>query len=337
MQSGQKKGRDSRVFLSRYAAVQSRTSGEARRQGLLIGLELNAVGRRVRNELVTRFRVGLACVIIVTGLLQHVQTQSLVINSQMRHSRGQQVVPFYEGWYQGSDGLIRASFGYVNLNLDEILDIPVGPDNVVMPGPVDQGQPTHFLPGHQKGVFVVTLRKDRSTTEITWTLSIRGKTMSVPSNLGSLYQIEGLVSHGGSSPGNTPPVLKFIPKGTAGQGPKGLTMDATVETTVRREVSFDVWITDDGLPTESRPLVIRSLQGAQRRRPRRGLSVTWSKYRGPGVVRFSDLSPSIKGSSATTSATFMESGEYMLRVLVSDGSGFNGCCWTNGYVRVFVK
>ena len=209
--------------------------------------------------------------------------QAPTINSQMRHARGQSVVPFYEGWYEDADGRAYASYGYVNLNLEEMLDIPVGPDNAIAPDLADQGQPTHLLPGHQKGVFVVTLPKERSATEVTWTLSVRGETMSVPSNLGPLYQIEGLITHGGSFPGNTPPVLKFAPDGASGKGPRGLTRATVIETTVQTEVPLDVWVSDDGLPGKLDPFVVRSAQTARRRRQGRagpGVSVTWSKYRG---------------------------------------------------------
>jgi hypothetical protein len=232
---------------------------------------------------------------------------------------------------------VHAGFGYVNLNSSEELDIPIGTDNVIVPGPTDQGQPTHFLSGHQKGVFTVALPKDRPDTEVAWTLTVRGQTMSVPSNLGPLYQIEAMVMTGGPFPGNTPPVLRFESQGASIQGPSGMTRATPVAISTQAEAPLDVWVTDDGLPGELSPLVVRSLQGGQRQRRGRQMSVTWSKYRGPGDVNFSDPSPSIEQSQASTSVTFSEPGEYMLRVLASDGSGLSGCCWTNGYVRASVE
>ena len=41
--------------------------------------------------------------------------QAPTINSQMRHARGQNVVPIYEGWYEDAAGRVHASYGYVNL------------------------------------------------------------------------------------------------------------------------------------------------------------------------------------------------------------------------------
>ena len=74
--------------------------------------------------------------------------------------------------------------------------------------------------------------------------------------------------------------------------------------------------------------------------------VGWSKYRGPGPVAFGDAQPALDAAgSATTTATFGEPGEYVLRVLVWDESGGQRavmaggffCCWTNGYVTVEVR
>ena len=116
-----------------------------------------------------------------------------------------------------------------------------------------------------------------------------------------------------------------------------MTRATPVAISTQAEATLDVWVTDDGLPGELSPLVVRSLQGGQRLRRGRQMSVTWSKYRGPGDVNFSDPSPSIEQSRASTSVTFSEPGEYMLRVLASDGSGLSGCCWTNGFVRARVE
>ena len=53
----------------------------------------------------------------------------------------------------------------------------------------------------------------------------------------------------------------------------------------------------------------------------------------PGVVAFS--------GKASTTATFSEPGEYILRVVANDWSGDGGrgfqCCWSNAQVKVSVK
>ena len=61
----------------------------------------------------------------------------------------------YEGCVGGSDGTRYFLFGYMNRNWEEELDVPVGPENGFSPGPVDQGQPTHFLPRRNRFVFRV--------------------------------------------------------------------------------------------------------------------------------------------------------------------------------------
>ena len=284
-----------------------------------------------------RVQIGVVVLTVLGGVWVCGQGQQPAINSQMRHATGQVVTPIYEGWFTDASGTVRASYGYVNLNSAETLDIPIGPNNVLAPGRVDQGQPTHFLPGHQKGVFTVVLPEDRADTELTWSLSIRGQTMSLPANLDPPYRIEGLVTKGGPWPGNTPPELRFDPKGVSGQGPAGLTMPEPIATDTKTAAALDVWMTDDGLPGELAPLVVRSAQSGQRQRRRRQMSVKWSKYRGQGEVTFADPSPPLERGRASTTVTFSQPGDYMLRVLGSDGSGLNGCCWTNGYVRATVQ
>ena len=83
------------------------------------------------------------------------------------------------------------------------------------------------------------------------------------------------------------------------------------------------------------------------------VTVAWSKFRGPGEVTFSSDRPPVEKASfkapdtavfsgtATTTATFSEPGEYILRVVANDWSGDGGrgfqCCWSNAQVKVTVK
>jgi hypothetical protein len=57
------------------------------------------------------------------------------------------------------------------------------------------------------------------------------------------------------------------------------------------------------------------------------------EVKAPGVVAFS--------GKASTTATFSEPGEYVLRVMANDWSGDGGrgfqCCWSNAQVKVSVK
>src|SRR3989442_3726700 len=73
--------------------------------------------------------------------------------AQIRYSSGQNVVPVYEGWERNPDGSLNMVFGYMNRNYEELVDIPIGPENMIEPGLPDQGQPTQFYPRRQEFVF----------------------------------------------------------------------------------------------------------------------------------------------------------------------------------------
>jgi hypothetical protein len=82
--------------------------------------------------------------------------------------------------------------------------------------------------------------------------------------------------------------------------------------------------------------------------PSGDVNITWTKYRGPGDVTFSQgrLPVMLKGNFTTfqkaeTTATFSAPGEYILRAVANDSSGDGGggdqCCWTTAHVKVTVK
>src|ERR1041384_1302564 len=72
------------------------------------------------------------------------------------HESGQSVTGAFEGWFPNADGSISLLAGYFNRNAKQEFDISPGPNNRIEPGGPDQGQPTHFLPGRQWGVFTIT-------------------------------------------------------------------------------------------------------------------------------------------------------------------------------------
>lgn len=245
------------------------------------------------------------------------------------HASGQSVTPAYEGWYPNPDGTFSLSFGYFNRNYEERLDVPVGPDNRFEPGPADRGQPTHFLPRRQTGVFTVTVPADFGDGALTWSLTSHGKTWAIPGRLRPEWRIDALRE---VTSGNTPPVVRFAPGGKPGQGPGGVR--ARLEAEAGAPVELALRAMDDGVRT-----FVRS-----QRPPTLGL--VWSKYRGPGAVRFGAVEPAIGADGrAVTTATFDAPGDYVLRVLAWDDSGPQGptmavgfqCCWTNAYVDVRVQ
>jgi hypothetical protein len=252
------------------------------------------------------------------------------------HDSGQSVTGAFEGWFPNSDGSFSLLFGYLNRNFKQEPDIPIGAENRIEPGGPDQGQPTHFLPRRQWGVFTVTVPKDFGTKKVVWTLVANGKTTEVPGSLNSLWELSPFVD----ATRNTPPFLAFQEAGPFVQGPRGQT--TALSTTFPNPVALTLWTADDAsvIPGATRP-----------RTP--AVTLGWSKFRGPGTVSFSSERPSIENATfkapeqttfsgkATTSASFSEPGEYVLQVVANDWSGEGGrgfqCCWTNAQVKVSVK
>jgi hypothetical protein len=85
-------------------------------------------------------------------------------------------------------------------------------------------------------------------------------------------------------------------------------------------------------------------RGAAEFTPAPRLAITWTKFRGPGDVKFDNAKPTIDvadAGKATTNVTFAAPGDYILRVEGNDSTGSGGggfqCCWTNAHVAVNVK
>jgi hypothetical protein len=247
-------------------------------------------------------------------------------------SSGQTVTPAFEGWYRNPDGSYSISFGYYNRNSEETLEIPIGPDNNISPGPANQGQPTHFETRRHWGVFAVRVPADFGDKKVVWTLKVRGQTWAIPGSLHPNWQIDALEGEAGS--GNTPPVLKFSQRGPEGGGPGGITGETTLHAAAGQPIKVDVWAKDDGKAV-----------GNISREGRAGqfVTLTWFKHQGPGSVTFEPPNPRVSAGEglATTNATFSEPGEYVIRVRANDASGIAGaghaqCCWSNGFVKVIV-
>src|SRR5258707_15000581 len=103
-----------------------------------------------------RYRiVGGLIVMVLLVLPRMVGSQEPTIADRMgvRHWSGQGVSPVYEGFDKNPDGTYNLWFGYMNLNWQGQLDIPLGPNNTFEPGNADRGQPTHFAQRLQKDKF----------------------------------------------------------------------------------------------------------------------------------------------------------------------------------------
>jgi len=251
------------------------------------------------------------------------------------HNQGQSITGAFEGWFANPDGTFSILLGYYNRNAKEELDIPVGADNRIEPGGPDYGQPTHFLPGRMWGIFTIKVPMDFGDRSLTWTIVANGKPTVIPMNLNTLWEVSPFVE----ATGNTPPYLGFSESGPFVNGPAGQT--TSMAATLGNPLNLTVWAADDanvvpGMPKPRTPAV----------------TIGWSKYRGPGNVTFSNAHPNVEKSDFkapkteftgkfSTTATFSEEGDYILRVVANDWTGEGGrgfqCCWSNAMVKVSVK
>ena len=55
------------------------------------------------------------------------------------HESGQSITGAFEGWFKNPDGTVSLLAGYFNRNLKQAMDIPIGPNNKLEPGGLDQG------------------------------------------------------------------------------------------------------------------------------------------------------------------------------------------------------
>ena len=284
-----------------------------------------------------------ASAIFSIGLLQG---QSLPFEPALE--AGQSITGAYEGWFANPDGSFSMLVGYFNRNTKESVDIPLGPNNQIQPGGPDYGQPTHFLPGRGWGIFTVKVPKDFGEKKLTWTIVANGKPTAIKLWLNKDYEISPFSSAADVGPdADTPPTLRFQDfkdPGPMVQGPQGLSTTRTA--TVGEPLPITVWLSDDGKWFSNSGAKPRNLGPIP-------VTVTWSKYRGPGTVTFSKEKPVAEklpsgdpkfvfNGKATTTASFSEPGEYVLHVTINDYSGEGGgggfqCCWSNGTVNVTVK
>ena len=308
--------------------------------------------------------------------------------SQSIRERGSSLTGAFEGWYYGKDGATYALVGYFNRNTKQEFDIPVGPNNRVEPGGPDLGQPTHFSPGRQWGVFAVKLPRDLGNKRLSWTLVANGFTNTITLHTQPDYIVEPYMDAANK---NTPPVIKFDQAGEGFTGPPS-EIAAKYTATVGVPLALTTYATDEGPkinvpetgggrgrgrgrgtaaepdaaarggdPAAARGGDAAAARGAepgaapQGRGAARGgrggefllaarLAVTWTKFRGPGDVKFDNAKPTVdipNAGKATTNATFSAPGDYILRIEGNDSTGSGGggfqCCWTNAYVAVTVK
>ena len=263
----------------------------------------------------------LALLFAAAGGAQVTQFSERVFNEQVLRPRGQPVIPLYEGYYPNPDGTYEICFGYFNLNTEEDVDIPLGPNNVIEPAEFDGMQPTHFdrVPeGNYRRrfcVFTVNVPADFGQQEVLWTLNTHGEAITTPGRVLLSYILDEPDSGGR---GIIAPVLRFEEDGPEFKGRTGFT-GAPLTVAVGDPLTLSALVDHPGNRTWQ----------------------AWTLHQGPGQVEFTEPEFWVANADGvgTTSARFDEPGEYLIRVQAIDSptSSFEfHCCWTNGYIPVTV-
>jgi hypothetical protein len=263
--------------------------------------------------------------------------------SEPRRQFGTSVTGAFEGWFENADGSRTFLVGYLNRNGTQAIDVPIGENNRIEPGGPDMGQPAHFLPGRQWGMFTVTVPKAFTSADerLTWTIVANGQSTSIPLRLHPDYNINPFSD---VAIKNTPPSIRLAENGAAAKGPLAL-LSSAPERTVAKSASLTLplWVDDDGRFSNATMAPPSKLPTP--------VELIWSKYRGPGTVTFDKVPPAMEilaggpintpfRGKSTATARFSEPGDYVLHVTANDFSGEGGsgelCCWSTALVKVRV-
>jgi hypothetical protein len=275
------------------------------------------------------------------GALTAIAAGQNEVTNNFKYNSGQDVQPIFEGWSHNPDGTFDMHFGYLNRNWVEEPAVPIGPNNNIDPGGPDRGQPAYFYPRTNRNLFAVTVPKDFGKKEVTWTLTVNGKTEKAVGWLQPEWEID---KAGGASVGgrqdeefkkNKAPVLNVEASATSITMPAALTLTSNV--------------TDDGLPKpvtgprkapvgqETPPLLqggvsdapvnVPQVAGRGRQAGAAGaagggtppaLTVTWMVWRGPAGADIQPRTAPVKDGKAQATVKFSKPGEYVLRAGAND-------------------
>jgi hypothetical protein len=281
------------------------------------------------------------------GAIVSAQGPSVILPGAPKLGFGASVTPAYDGWFDNADGSHSYLVGYYSRNWTEEVDIPIGPNNHFEPGILDRGQPTHFLPNRNFGMFLITMPKDFGPTDrIWWVLTLNGITTRVPFHRSPDFNLTPLKGSEEASNGtyDEPPTLRFTAGGPAIKGPTASLANAISRTaTVNQPMPLELFVEDDAhytngtnaMPTRAPTLVTAFVE----------------KYRGPGYVWADGFNyfTTTKGGKilepyagkAEGTVTFYTPGDYIVHVTIDDttgrGGGASGCCWTTAMIKVAVK
>jgi len=202
------------------------------------------------------------------------------------NSNGNFVAPYFDGFYRNADGSYTLSFGFMNRNDEDLIEIPLGPDNFIEPADYDGAQPTSFpvvsysgFGGpRERGVFGVVVPADFEG-DVVWTLTTDGYTTKVPGRLHGRFQgVIGFesayeLSTTPQAEGSLRPTIRFTENGEDVWGLAGLWSQRSYTTRVGRPIEVEFWAHDRG------------------ERELKDVNMTLWKHQGPvgGMIAFESL------------------------------------------------
>lgn len=298
--------------------------------------------RQITTRVLAVALMGLIAAPLYAQLPAHLRDYPLA----SRKASGDLVGPMFNGWIKNEDNSVTMIFGFVNRNREQIVDIPLGPNNYLEPAMFDGAQPTHFpvysrrgfVGLQERGAFAVTLPPEMADTEVVWTLKHAGKSYSVPGRTSSTaYEM----SSGSQALGSLNPTIRFDMNGEVSTDREGIYADK-ITASVGKPVTLTAYAQDRGERDEYPELEQTIFP----------LGTEWILHQGPARPDFSvekitgrERAAAGEGMSewttVQTEATFWEPGEYVVRLRVDnfeapDSKFDNQCCWSNAYVPVTV-
>ena len=212
----------------------------------------------------SRMILRLATVVALAAGGALVSAQTPLLPSSPKLGFGASVTPAYDGWYDNADGSHTFLIGYYNRNWTQDVDIPIGPNNKFEPGDPDRGQPTHFLPNRNFGMFLINRPKETPATDrLWWVITVNGVQNRVPFWRSADFNITvnrsseeaPSIARDPKRPNepvyNAPPVLKFAANGPViSDGPYAQLSKASSRTaTANTPMPLEIFAEDDAFYT----------------------------------------------------------------------------------------
>lgn len=311
---------------------------------------------RTIKSIITTALVGMCTLVALNVSAQSADNARFL---SLAPSTGLPIIPIFEGWVANEDGSRTFSFGYINRNTKQSIDVPLGASNRIEPAKYDGIQPTHFPVGRGTGIFSITVPPEEAGSDVWWyiTPAEGGEPLKVPGRAANAaYELDFIRPR---PQGALQPLAGF---GTNGEQKAGLLAqvgeyNGTVKAGEPVVLTVNVSDPSDRDPTD--PRFVEPLP----------VGVTFNKYQGPGEVTFSrhestktPTNPYKEGSRRFSFwqppavnemeveggagigriyAAFSEPGEYMIHTKVDnfrapDSQDGDQCCWTNIIQKVTV-